>query len=184
MSWSDRISPALAGLSRAGLLGLGLLTLAGCADGGIRPLYGRVGGGATAEALRHVDVSAGGRIGQVIANDLDFAFYGGAGQPNKPIRWRLDIVPNNTEVSVGLDRHANLPTAYIEQVSVTYVLTEIATGRTLTSGTSFANASYDYSSQRFADVRAQRDALNRAAIVVSSDIRTKIAVWFSEHPQN
>lgn len=185
MSWSDRTSaPALAGLLRAGVLGLGLLALAGCADGGIRPLYGRAGGGATTEALRHVDVSAGGRIGQIIANELNFGFFGGAGQPDKPIRWRLEIVPNNTEVAVGLDRHANLPTAYIEQVSVTYVLTEVATGRTITSGTSFANASYDYGTQRFADVRAQRDALNRAASVVASDIRTRMAVWFSEHPEH
>jgi LPS-assembly lipoprotein len=184
MSSSDRTSaPALAGLARVGLLGLGLLALAGCADGGIRPLYGRIGGGSSADALRHIDVSSSGRIGQLIANELDFNFYGGAGQPDKPIRWRLEIVPNNTEVAVGLDRHANMPTAYIEQVSVTYVLTEIGTGRTVTSGTSFANASYDYTSQRFADVRAQRDAVNRAAGVVASDIRTKMAVWFAEHPE-
>jgi len=184
MSSSDRSSaPALAGLVRVGLLGLGLLALAGCAEGGIRPLYGRVGGGATAEALRHVDVTSSGRIGQIIANELDFDFYGGSGQPDKPVRWRLEIVPNNTEVAVGLDRHANMPTAYIEQVAVTYVLTEIDTGRTITSGTSFANASYDYTSQRFANVRAQRDALNRAASVVASDIRNKMAVWFSEHPE-
>jgi LPS-assembly lipoprotein len=184
MSWSDRTSaPAKATLLRVGALGLGLLALAGCADGGIRPLYGRVGGGATVESLRHVDVASTGRIGQLITNELDFAFYGGVGQAEKPVRWRLDIDQSNTQVAVGLDRHANMPTAYIGQVSVTYVLTEVATGRTLTSGTSFATASYDFTTQRFADVRAQRDAENRAATVVASDIRNKIAVWFSENPQ-
>ncbi len=183
MSWSDHTStPSPRVLLRAAALGLGLLTLAGCADGGIRPLYGRVGGGATVEALRHVDVASTGRIGQIIANELNFAFYGGAGEATKPVRWRLDVVPNSTEVAVGVDRSQNLPQAYIEQISATYVLTEISTGRTMTSGTSFANAAYDYSSQRFADVRAQRDAANRAATVVAADIRNKISVYFSEHP--
>lgn len=177
MSWSDR---PFAASARLLALGLGLLTLAGCAEGGIRPLYGKAGGH---EALRHIDVSAGGRVGQQISNELDFAFYGGSGEPEKPVRWRLDINPNTTEVAVGLDRHQNLPTGYIEQVSVTWVLTEIATGRTVTSGTSFANASYDYSAQRFADIRAQRDAANRAAAVVASDIRNRLAVWFSTHPE-
>ncbi len=177
MSSSDRTTFARVRL--AGALALALVGLTACADGGIRPLYGKMSN--APDALRHIDVASTGRVGQVITNELNFAFYGGSGQPEKPVRWRLDITPNQTEVAVGLDRHQNLATGYIEQVSVTWVLTEVGTGRTVTSGTSFANASYDYSAQRFADIRAQRDAANRAATVVAGDIRTRIAVWFAEN---
>ena len=153
--------------------------LAGCS--GVRPLYGGASGGATTSALRQIDVVAPGRIGQAIRNDLVFAFGGGAGEPEKP-RWRLELATNTVDTAVGLDRYRNLASAYLDQVSVSWVLTEVAGGHTLTSGTSFANAAYDYSQQRFADLRAKRDAENRAAATIAMDIRTKIAVWFAEHP--
>ena len=155
--------------------------LAGCTTNGIRPLYGGAVGGETVAALRSVDVVAPGRIGQQIRNDLVFGFSGGAGEPERP-RWRLDITTTMIDTAVGLDRYANLATAHIGQVSAGWVLTEIATGRTLATGTSFANAAYDYSQQRFADLRARRDAENRAAGQIAVDIRNKIAVWFAEHP--
>lgn len=181
MSSSDRTIARR--LATTATLALALFGLAACADGGIRPLYGKMSG--APEAMRHIDVvTAGERVGQQIVNELDFAFYGGAGQPEKPVRWRLDITPSKSEVAIGLDRRKNLATGYIEQVSVTWILTEVSTGRTVTSGSSFANASYDYSAQQFADVRAQRDAANRAASVVAADIRNRIAVWFAEHPAN
>jgi LPS-assembly lipoprotein len=49
----------------------------------------------------------------------------------------------------------------------------------VTSGTSFANAAYDYSQQGYANVRAKRDAENRVATAVAGDIRNKLAVWFA-----
>ena len=59
---------------------LALSGLGACADGGIRPLYGKMSG--ASEALRHIDVAtATDRVGQQIVNDLDFAFYGGKALP-------------------------------------------------------------------------------------------------------
>lgn len=155
--------------------------LTACTTTGIRPLYGSTAGGETREALRRVDVVAPGRIGQQIRNDLVFGFGDGAGEPEKP-RWRLEITVTMIDTAVGLDRGSNLANAHLGQVSAGWVLSEIATDRTLASGTSFANAAYDYSQQRFADLRAKRDAENRAAGSIAVDIRTKIAVWFAEHP--
>lgn len=156
--------------------------LAGCTGTGLRPLYGGAAGDETVTALRSVDVVAPGRIGQQIRNDLVFGFSGGAGEPDRP-RWRLEITTTVIDTAVGIDRYANLATAHIGQVSATWVLTEIATGRTVSTGTSFANAAYDYSQQRFADLRARRDAENRAAGQIARDIRNKVAVWFAEHPE-
>lgn len=180
MSSSDR--PAAFRLAFRLALAAGLSAgLAGCAVTSVRPLYGGASGTETSAALRSVDVVAPGRIGQVIRNDLVFGFNGGAGEPTRP-RWRLEITTTGIDAAVGLDRYHNLATAHLDQVTATWVLTEIATGRTVTNGSSFANASYDYSQQRFADLRAKRDAENRAAAMVAVDIRSKISVWFAEHP--
>lgn len=163
------------------LAGLALGGLSACTTTGIRPLYGGAAGGETAAALAKIDVVAPGRIGQQIRNDLVFAFSGGAGEPERP-RWRLDLTTTDIDTAVAIDQHSNLAQAHIGQVQASWVLTEIATGRTLASGTSFANAAYDYSQQRFADLRAKRDAENRAAGSIALDLRTKMAVWFTEHP--
>ena len=155
--------------------------LAGCTSTGIRPLYGGAGGATTVSRLEQVDVVAPGRLGQLIRNESVFAYGHGAGSPDRP-RWRLEVTTATTDTAVGIDRYKNLASAYLGQVTATWVLTEITTGRTLTSGSSFANAAYDYSQQRFADLRALRDAQDRAATMIALDIRTKIAVWFAENP--
>lgn len=164
-------------LAAAGLTGCG-------AD--IHPLYGSLGNGGsgpeTTEALRHVDVGViGGRVGQQIRNDLVFGFYGGEGDVAKPARYRLDITVTESANAVGIERYHNLPSAYLLQMSAAWVVSENATGHTLASGTAYAQAAYDISQQRYAAVRAQRDAENRAASVIASDIRTKVAVHFATH---
>jgi len=57
---------------------------------------------------------------------------------------------------------------------------ETASQKTVLTGTSFANAAYDFSNQRFANIRAQRDAQNRAGTVIADDIHTKLAAFFAE----
>ena len=163
-------------------LGLGLLAaagLAGCTEAP-HPLYGATSG--TRAPLASIDVGAvQGRVGQQVRNELVFGLYGGAGESaGKPV-YKLDLTVTSIDNAVGVERYNDLPAAYVETVTATYTLVEIATGATVTSGSSFAQATYDYSPQRFADVRAKRDAENRAATVVSGDIRTKLAVWFAAH---
>jgi LPS-assembly lipoprotein len=156
------------------------LLVAGCAGTEIRPLYASGSGGATAESLRRIDIApGGGRIGQVIRNELVFSFYGGAGEPTAPATHRLDITVTSSSNSVGIVRNQSLPSAYVVQLTASWVLTELAGHHTVASGTSFANAAFDYSQQRFADLRALRDAENRAAGVIATDIRTKVAILFA-----
>jgi LPS-assembly lipoprotein len=65
-------------------------------------------------------------------------------------------------------------------VNVTYTLTEIATGRPVVRGQTFARVSYDNpgQQQRFARSRGQRDAENRAIKVISDNIRSRMASYF------
>jgi len=160
-------------------LGAAVAALGACSEMP-HPLYGKATG--SAEALARVDIAGvPGRVGQQVRNELAFGFYGGAGDvQGKPVH-RLELTVTSTDNAVGVERYRNLPSAYVEQITATYALIDIASGATLTSGTSFAQASYDYSPQRFADVRAKRDAENRVASEVAADIRTKLAVWFAAH---
>lgn len=183
MSSPDRLARPSRRILGAALLGGALLALAGCTDG-IRPLYGSTAGGVTVDALRHVDVRAGGRMGQIVRNELAFAFWSGTGEPDRPIRWILDVQLTYIDTSVGIDRYSNIATAQIGQMSAHYTLTDASNNRTLTTGTAFANAPFDNTQNRFANQRAKRDAENRSAAAVAADIRTKIAVWFAANPQN
>ncbi|TBW35808.1 hypothetical protein EYW49_15555 [Siculibacillus lacustris] len=177
MSSPDRSGRrALARLLPCAALVLGL----GACGADIRPLYGSLQGGATVEAIRHVDIGPGpDRIGQQIRNELVFAFYGGAGDVTTPATHRLELTVTSSANAIGVVRNQNLPSAYVEQISATFVLTEISSGHTVATGSAFANASYDYSQQRFADIRAHRDAENRAAGVIAGDIRNKISLYFA-----
>ncbi len=164
-------------LALGAVLALAVAGLAGCSEAP-RPLYGRAT--ATVPAMRSIDVAAvQGRVGQQVRNELVFGLHGGAGDPEgKPV-YRLELTVTSIDNAVGVERYRNLPAAYVERITATYALIDIASGTTVTSGTSFGQAAYDYSPQRYANVRAKRDAENRVATTVAGDIRTKLAVFFA-----
>ncbi len=120
------------------------------------------------------------RINQVLYNQLIFAFTRGG--DTLPPRYRLEILTNKRRTEVGVEQLADVPTAYNITVNSSFVLADIQTDRTLYTGRSFAAASFDFSSQRFANLRAERNAENRAAKVVAADINTRIASFFATHP--
>ena len=66
-------------------------------------------------------------------------------------------------------------------INVTYTLTEIATGKAVVTGQTFARVSYDNpgQAQRFANARGQRDAENRAAKAISDSVKSRLASYFA-----
>ncbi|HYV69766.1 MAG TPA: hypothetical protein VE970_06620, partial [Pseudolabrys sp.] len=62
----------------------------------------------------------------------------------------------------------------------TYTLTELATGRVVVKGQTFARVSYNIpgQEQRFAGERGLRDAENRAAKEIAENIRSRLASFF------
>ena len=66
-------------------------------------------------------------------------------------------------------------------INATYSLVEIATGKSVVTGQTFARVSYDNpgQQQRFANARGQRDAENRAAKVISDNIKSRLASYFT-----
>jgi LPS-assembly lipoprotein len=157
------------------------MALSGCTS--VQPLYGSIDGhpNAVQAAMRQIDVElAKTRLTQVIRNELIFDLYGGEGSPDPKPAYKLSVRVNDSNTPEGFEKFVDVPSAYLEQLNASFTLVETTSQKTVLTGTSFANAAYDFSNQRFANIRAQRDAQDRAAKVIADDIHTKLAAFFAE----
>lgn len=161
----------------------GGLVLAAAALGGcqVRPLYAdprnpMIPGNRGEMAAIELN-SPKNRVEQTFANELRFQLTGG-GDPAEP-RYRLRYLVNETSDPLAIERAENLPGAVLLTLNATFILTDLADGRTLLTGSTFATASYDFSSQRFANVRAKRDAENRAAVAIARNVAIRLAAYFA-----
>lgn len=151
------------------------LALGGC----LRPLYGPTASGQPlAAAMAAVDVepiqTATGqeRLGHYLRSELVFNLDG-SGQP-APKRYRLAMTVSErvqTPIVNSVTGRADSATII---VAVAYKLSGDG-GRSVAEGTAQSTASYDRTSQRFASVRAARDAEIRLARVLADQIRTRLA---------
>ena len=180
MSWPDE-----SGAVRRWLRNGAALALAGLLAGCFQPLYGdRTGTGDASlrAALSSVDVkqipAANGtpeaRIAVELRNDLLFAITGG--HSPAPPSYTLAIKMASTRLSVIVDINSGRPSIEDYGIDASYTLTDIATNKPVVTGQAFARVSYDIpgSEQRFARVRALRDAENRAASVIAEQIAPAI----------
>lgn len=140
------------------------------------PLFGT--GPSLRDSLRDVEVAEiSGRIGSQIRNDLIFELTGGAGNPvGAP--YRLTLVANVSSFNPIIDAASGRAEAESISFDVTYKLQDVAKDRTVLTEKALARISIDRSQQRFARVRAVRDAENRAAKVVAEQIRSRLASFF------
>lgn len=158
-------------------LGAGLL--AGC----VRPLYGPTASGASlAEVLRSIDVPATvdkpgqERIGYYLAEELKYQLDGGvAGQAR---RYRLTLSLTESVQSAVVDTTTGRATAATLVGTAEYKLLKIGgadDAAPVLSGSAQASASYDRTPQRFAIVRAARDAEIRVAKQLAEQIKNRLA---------
>ena len=167
MSWRSAI-----------LLGLAL-AVAGCQ---VRPLYyDAASGGPRSPQPELLAVAVDpprDRTEQVMTNELKFLFRGDGSSPVDP-RYRLRFVVDASDDNLAVEVEEDLPAAVLITLNATFILSEIATERTLLTGASTATASYDFSSQRFANVRAEKNARERAAKSMAENIAGRIAAYFA-----
>lgn len=157
------------------VLGLAVL-LAAC---NVRPMYGSLSTGARlSDTLSTIAVDPiPERLGQQVRNEIVYAMSG-AVEPVSP-RYRLTVTVVRSSSSVGIHQISGTPTAEVLTVSADYRLVDAGTGEELTKGKSFADASFDFSNQRYANLRAERDAEDRAAVTIANDIVTKVAAFLA-----
>lgn len=166
------------------------LALGAC---GFKPLYGTsVSGGDVESGLAGVSIpEPKDRFTQLIRNELlsSMAAPGtdGAGLYRLELRQRTST-PAVIRSKSGLNQREMV------EATVTFRLLEAGTGKLLKEGRTFANIPFDrvgseetdtpdaQVNSEFANVQAEANAGQRAAIQVADDIRTRLAVYFAANP--
>jgi LPS-assembly lipoprotein len=157
---------------------------AGC----FQPMYAEHSDGSPAlrEKLMGVELppidkpnaSRDARLGVEIRNALAFKLYGNA--TGMPPTHRLVIRFSTTRSSLIVDPNTALPSSENYGIDAQYNLIEIASNKSVMTGTTFSRVSYDIPGQlqRFARSRAFRDAEDRAAQEIAENIQTRLASFF------
>ena len=119
------------------------------------------------------------RVGVEIRNALAFKLYGTA--TGMPPTHRLDIRFTTTRSSLIVSTATGLPTNENLGIDAQYNLIDVATGKSVMTGSTFSRVSYDMpgSYQRFSRNRAVRDAEDRAANEIAENITTRLASFFT-----
>ena len=176
MSSLDRVPRLALRLAAAGGLFLGLTAC-------FTPLYGPTASGAPMrEVLAAVEVDPISTaldheyMGHVLRNELAFELDG-SGRP-APKRFRLAITLSQSVSTPVIDSATGRADSASLVGNASFTL-KAADGRVLTTGTATGSATYDRSAQRFADVRASRNAEERLGKLLADQIRTRIAAVLS-----
>jgi LPS-assembly lipoprotein len=172
-------------LARAARISLALaasLALAGC----FRPLYGPTASGeklqdvlAAIEVEKVVSPAGQERIGHYLRSELIFDLDG-SGRPH-PKRYKLALDTAETIQPVSVDTASGRADAALLNGTAKFDLKN-AEGKSVFAGIARANATYQRDQQRFASVRAARDADIRVAKLLADDIKHRLAAYFATSP--
>ena len=164
---------------RSALLGLPL-ALGGC----LRPMYGpTVSGARLQDVLAEIEVLpvltkiGQERIGHYLRSELVYALDG-SGQP-RPKRYRVLVRVDQSVQSPIVDTVSGRASAATVFASASITLSSLNDSVTLLSDSTAGTASYDRFVQRFANIRAARDAEIRVAKLLAEQIKTKLAIALS-----
>ncbi|WP_199085735.1 LPS assembly lipoprotein LptE [Bosea sp. ASV33] len=166
-------------LSRRGLLAAAL-TVAALAGGCFQPLYSdstasTILGSSVKTALRGVEIpEIKGLIGHYFRNELVYELDG-SGDPDAPRTSKLEAAVAESVEVVTVDYANGRADSAVLVATITWKLTQNGTGKVLASGTNSVRVPYERSSQRFATVRAARNAQVSAAKNLATIVKGQIA---------
>jgi LPS-assembly lipoprotein len=114
-----------------------------------------------------------------VRNELIYDLTGGAG--GAPPTHRLNVRLNATQLQIIVDINTARPDINNYGIDAIYTLTDMATGKPVAKGQTFARVSYNIpgQQQRFAGERGLRDAEDRAAKEIAESIRNRLASYFA-----
>lgn len=163
MSWSKVFAGAAA------------LLLAGGLSGCFQPLYSEAAHPGLVDDLHAIDVAPiANRIGHYLAEDL-IADLNGTGQTASPPKYRLTVTVSTGTQTPTVNSEINVASSATVTGEATYTLTKVDGGAEVLKGNAMAAAAYDRTTQRYADMRAARDAEIRVARALSSEISLRLA---------
>jgi len=145
-----------------------------------QPLYGpTASGNSTVQAEMQAVVvdPIPERLRHYLGNELIFAFNG-SGTPG-PAKYRLIVTPRERVQTPLINTVTGQASAATVFVDADFRLEPAAGGDPIVKGTAYSSATYDRTSNRYANVRAARDAEIRNARVLADQIRTRVAAALS-----
>jgi LPS-assembly lipoprotein len=153
--------------------------LSACGDSGFRPLYGssQFGGGNVSEKLAQVEMAPiPGRVGQRIRNELIFQATGGGNAPQPAYRLEVAISEGKTSTLIRSDGDAQ---SQVYSIDASFQLIRITDKAVVLKGKSFGQASYERFTSIYSNVRAEKDAEDRAAKVVGEELKSRLAAYLA-----
>lgn len=164
------------GLARIVLVAGLALGLSAC----FRPLHGPTASGQSLQTLlASIDVpelqwaSDQARIGHYLRSELVYLLNGSGS--DTPKRYVLKLSLRQRLTTPIVDSESGRALSATLQGELTYTLTSQEGSTVITRGTATASASYDRFEQRFATVRAARDAEIRLAKTLAEQVRTRLS---------
>lgn len=167
---------------RASVVVLALLasaTVAGCGDGGFRPMYGTsaIGGANVSERLAAVEVAPiPGRVGQRLRNEINFQNTGGGG--HDPFAYRVELVIRESVTST-LVKISGDASGSVYMLEADFRLIRLSDKKVVLQGKSSGRGSFERFNSIFSNVRARQDAEDRVADTVAQDVKTRLAAFLS-----
>jgi LPS-assembly lipoprotein len=163
---------------RAVLRGAALVGIAALLSGCIQPLYApttlSTQGGSIRSTLAAIDVPMiPDRLGHTLRNELLYLLEGR--DSTEARRYRLLIAASESVSATIVNSSTQRADSASVNATANYRLVSNANGAVIASGTVTGFATYDRSTQRFANLRAARDAQMRVAKQLAEQIHLQLA---------
>ena len=155
------------------------MLLTGCGDGGFRPLYASpaVVGTDVNEKLAQIDIAPiPGRVGQRLRNELIYQSTAGDYPAEPGYRLNIAIRESITATLVRIDGDS---LGSIYNLDAAFVLIRLSDNVVMLEGKSYGRAPFQRFDSVFANVRARKEAEDRAARTVGEDLKSRLAAFLS-----
>ncbi len=157
------------------------LALAGC----FQPMYGPLsaGGADTAAELQAIAIEPiPERVGHYLGDNLVFALNGTGS--HVPPKYRLFVTLRETTSTPLIDTVSGIASAATVNLNADFRLIPVGGGDPIVKGTAMVIASYDRNDQRFANIRAARDAEIRDAKQLADQLRIRLSAALATRGAN
>lgn len=141
-------------------------------------MYAGGGNGAVAQALSSVDVPAiEGQSGWLVRNALVDRL--GAGKPDGPARYRLDVRLDDRVEGLGL-LSDDTTTRERRTLRARYQLVDLTSDRIVVDASASSDAGFDVVNSEYAVIAAEQTALENLSQEIADQIVTRVSVRLRE----
>ncbi len=179
----------------------GAMAIAASVGGCFQPLYGQAAHPGLVEDMQAIEIAEinpprpgikpnalgldpeidrEDRIGHYLRNDLIFNFNGTGTTP--PPKYRLSVTTSESTTTPTVQSQIGAADAATLTVTAKYALTPIGGGKPILASEAVSSAVYDLSFNRFANLRAARDAEIRLAKSLADEMELRIAAALVARP--